>query len=58
MYLPSSRYVMQPLYHVENNLIILYNQVFSKDILLLANEVEFGQNQMQILLMAEIFKIK
>jgi len=32
MYLQPSKYVKLPLYPVENNLIILYNQEFSKDI--------------------------
>ncbi len=58
MYLQPSKYVKQPLYHVENSLIILYNQTFLKDILLLANEVEFDRNQMQILLMEENLKNK
>lgn len=48
VYLQPSKYVMQPLYHVENALIILYIQGFLKDISLLANEVEVDRNQMQI----------
>lgn len=48
VYLQPSKYVMHPLYHVENVLIILYIQEFLKDISLLANEVEVDRNQMQI----------
>jgi hypothetical protein len=58
MYLQASKYVKQPLYHVENNLIILYNQESLKDTLLLANEMEFDRNQMQILLKERNFKQK
>jgi hypothetical protein len=58
VYLQASKYVKQPLYHVANNLIILYNQEFSEDILLLANEMEFDRNQRQILLREKTFQRK
>ena len=58
MYLQASKSVKQPLYPVENSLIILYNQEILKDILLLANEMGFDRNQMQISLKGRNFKRK
>ncbi len=56
VYLQPSKYVKRPLYHVENDLIILYIQEFLKYILLLANEVEVDRNQMQIQLLEKNLK--
>ncbi len=53
MCLQSSKFVEQPWYRVDDNLVILYSREFLEEISRLANEVEVDQNQMQILLMEE-----